>query len=95
VLPACENSARLPPLLVFLRRRVSGDNLPDGSPEHTSTLTSGGAAPVGGLVTAAEASPVANLVLRTACGDVAMTGASWACRFHGGTRGSEPNRDVL
>jgi hypothetical protein len=45
-------------------------------------------------VTAAETSPLANRVLRTACRDVAMTGATHACRFHGGSRGSEPNQDV-
>jgi len=62
---------------------------------HKHPHIGGGAAPVQGSATAAEASPLANLVLRTACGDVAMKGAAGACRFHGGTRGSEPNRDVL
>jgi hypothetical protein len=61
---------------------------------RAASVTPRPSGPLRGLVTAAETSPLANRVSRTACRDVAMTGATQACRFHGGSRGSEANRDV-
>ena len=75
-----------------MRRRLSGRMCARRWP--SGTRTPGLPRPLRGLITAAETSPLANRVWRTACRDFAMTGAIQGCRFHGGSRGSEPNRDV-